>query len=70
MAPGGELITLLFPVVDVPPRGEGNPPFPLTPDHARALLEPRWEATTLEPVGESHPGRQGKEWLGRWRRRA
>ncbi|MEQ9077707.1 MAG: methyltransferase domain-containing protein [Sandaracinaceae bacterium] len=68
VAPEGELVTLIFPAVDAPPRGEG-PPFPLKPEHVRALLEPRWEPIRLEPVTRSHPGREGMEHIGRWRRR-
>lgn len=68
LAPGGELVTLIFPAVDEPPLGEG-PPFPLRPDDVRALLEPRFEAIELRPVERSHPGRGGMEHLGRWQRR-
>lgn len=68
LAPDGELITLIFPVVDTP-MNPGGPPHPMSPDLVRGLLEPRWEATHLEPVTTSHPARTGKEWLGRWRRR-
>jgi hypothetical protein len=67
LAPDGELATLIFPVTDTPPLGEG-PPFPLRPEHLRELLEPRYEPFVLEPVARSHPRRQGFEWLGRWRR--
>lgn len=69
IAEDGELVTLIFPVVDRP-LNPGGPPHPMSPDLVRSLLEPRWEATHLEPVEVSHPGREGKEWLGRWRRRA
>ncbi|HJL17393.1 MAG TPA: methyltransferase domain-containing protein [Sandaracinaceae bacterium LLY-WYZ-13_1] len=68
LAPEGELVTLIFPAVDEPPRGEG-PPHPLRPEHVRELLEPRFEAVELRPVDRSHPGREGMEHLGRWRRR-
>lgn len=69
LGPGGELVTLIFPAVDEPPRGVG-PPHPLQPAHVRRLLEPRWSAVELRPVLHSHPGREGMEWLGRWRRRS
>jgi len=67
LADNGELVTLIFPVVDEP-MNPGGPPHPMSPDLVRGLLEPRWRATYLEPVAVSHPGRVGKEWLGRWRR--
>lgn len=67
LAPGGELITLIFPASPVPMR-PGGPPFPLMPEHVRALLEPRFSAIELRPVEETHPGREGLEHLGRWRR--
>lgn len=66
LAPGGELVTLIFPVVDEDP-AEG-PPYPMSPELVRDLLEPRFEAFYLEPAARSHQGREGKEWLGRWRR--
>ena len=67
LAPNGELYTLIFPVVDRP-LNPGSPPHPLSPELVRGLLEPLFEAHLLEPVSTSHPGREGKEWLGRWRR--
>ncbi len=69
LAPEGELVTLIFPATDAPPFGSG-PPFDLRPAQVRALLEPRgFEAIELRPVTRSHPGREGLEHLGRWRRR-
>jgi hypothetical protein len=71
LAPEGELITLIFPV---PPeasqarRPESGPPFFLHPEQMRELLAPGFEPTRLEEVRRSHPGREGREWLGRWRR--
>jgi len=68
LAPSGELVTLIFPAVDAPPRGEG-PPFPLWPDDVRELLDPRgFTAIELRPVSHTHPGREGMEHLARWRR--
>ena len=67
LAPGGELVTLIFPVDPGRDPDEG-PPYPLTPDGVRELLAGRFEPTHLAPVDRSHPGREGKEWLGRWRR--
>lgn len=69
LADGGELVTLIFPAVAEPPLGQG-PPFPLHPADVRGLLEPiGFEAIELAPVTRSHPGREGLEHLGRWRRR-
>ena len=69
--PEGELVTLIFPVVEPRPTrerpGEG-PPYPMHPELVRELLARRFEPTVLEPVARSHPARQGREWLGRWRR--
>ncbi len=63
----GELWTLVFPV-DPVPMNPGGPPYPMTPELVTELLEPTFRSVVLEPVNESHPGREGKEWLGRWRR--
>ncbi|HHH30561.1 MAG TPA: methyltransferase domain-containing protein [Polyangiaceae bacterium] len=62
-----ELWTLIFPV-DPVPLNPGGPPYPMTPELVRSLLEPTFSAVSLEPVTRSHPGRDGKEWLGRWRK--
>lgn len=67
LAPDGELVTLVFPVREGDP--DEGPPYPMSPDLVRSLLEPTFEAAVLEPVLRSHPSREGKEWLGRWRRR-
>jgi hypothetical protein len=71
LAPQGELVTLIFPVTDFHPTrespGEG-PPYPMRPELVRELLSGRFEPTVLEPVAKSHPGREGMEWLGRWRK--
>lgn len=72
-AGGGELVTLLFPVVPnerYDAMRQAGPPFPLRPDRVRDLLDPWFEMLTLEPVTRSHPPRTGMEWLGRWQRRA
>jgi hypothetical protein len=68
LADDGEVWTLIFPV-HPEPMNPGGPPYPMTPDLVRDLLEPRFSALSLEPVQTSHPGREGKEWLGRWRKR-
>jgi methyl halide transferase len=64
----GEIVALIFPV-DPVPLNPGGPPYPMTPELVVELLAPAFEPHTLEPVVHSHPGRQGKEWLGRFRRR-
>jgi hypothetical protein len=64
--PGGQLVQVVFPAIDAPP--DQGPPFALRPEHLEELLEPRWERLELRAVERSHPGREDKEWLGRWRR--
>jgi hypothetical protein len=70
LAPGGELVTLIFPVVDPSDNKDpmDGPPYPMSPELVRGLLEPRFEAFYLEPAARSHEGREGMEWVGRWRR--
>lgn len=63
---GGELLTVIFPVVDKP--ADEGPPYPLSPELVWQLLKDNFEQITLRPIVESNPGREGKEWLGRWRR--
>ena len=67
ITPGGELVMLLFPATDGPP-GEG-PPYPIPPEVVRPIVAERFELASLEPVVRSHPGREGKEQLARWRPR-
>jgi hypothetical protein len=68
LADDGELVALIFPV-DPVPLNPGGPPHPMTPELVTDLLRPWFEPRVLEPVQRSHPGRAGKEWLGRFRRR-
>lgn len=72
LGPGGTLATLLFPVVrpGTPPvAADGSgPPYRLTPDLAAALLGETFERVELRPARESHPDREGKEWVGIWRK--
>lgn len=65
--PGGEVISLVFPMVDPPPGYEG-PPWPLHPDDVASALGDRFELIDERDVTESHPGREGKERLLRFRR--
>ena len=66
LRPGGQLVQIVFPITDAPL--DQGPPFALRPEHLEELLEPGWERLELREVERSHPGREGKEWLGRWRR--
>uniref|UniRef100_A0A383W5P7 Uncharacterized protein n=1 Tax=Tetradesmus obliquus TaxID=3088 RepID=A0A383W5P7_TETOB len=70
LQPGGELLTMVYPV-DPSRDANTGPPWPVTPDLYKQLLPPAgFELVSLEPIpaGLSHEGRQGREWLGRWRR--
>lgn len=68
LRPGGRLVTLVFPVGKDPSQG---PPWGVTPDLYRDLLLKDFECEQLEAVapGLSHTSREGREWLGVWRRR-
>lgn len=68
VVPGGLLVTLVFPVVPSAPRDQG-PPYAIHPDDIRAALGDAFEALSVDQVFDSHPGREGKELLARWRRR-
>ncbi len=67
LAPDGELVTLIFPIVDKDP--DDGPPYALNAELVRGLLEPSFDLVFLEPPSDSHPGREGKECVARWRRR-
>ena len=71
--PGGELLTLVYPVnKETDPKKEG-PPFPVTPEiYKELLLSNGFECVYLERVPEhlSHPDRVEREYFGRWRRLA
>eukprot|EP01137_Pigoraptor_chileana_P010927 Opistho-2@61096 len=67
IATGGELITMMYPIIIK----EGGPPFAVHPDdYAKVLTAAGFELVHSAPVPDalSHDGRQGKEVLGRWRR--
>lgn len=64
LSPGGQLVTLIFPVD--PDRGDEGPPYRMSPDLVTELLTPRFRNLELEEVTESHPGREGMEWIARW----
>lgn len=69
LKPGGELVTLIFPV-DPAREGVTGPPWAVTPELYTGLLQGLFDCVSLEPVPpeQSHPTREGKEFLGRWRR--
>ncbi|MEW5307083.1 MAG: hypothetical protein WDW38_002155 [Sanguina aurantia] len=70
--PGGELVTLMFPVVERMTSSDVGAPWPLTLQRYSQLLLPEFELISMGkvPDGDSHPGREGREWMGRWRRAA
>jgi hypothetical protein len=66
LAPGGELLTLIFPIGDF----ADGPPYAVSPQlYRRVLGEAGLEPVELQAVPDelSHSARRGKEWLGRWR---
>lgn len=66
LSPGGELVTLIFPIVEK----EDGPPYAVSEAIVAGLLETRGlEAVRLEklPPNLCHEGREGKTALGRWR---
>lgn len=73
--PGGELLTLIFPISE---EREGGPPFRVSLEVVKDLLEPAgFESFQLEllPSELCHPGRDGisgpyASGIGRWTRRA
>lgn len=71
IAPGGVLVTLMFPVD--PNHEGGGPPYPVTPALYKELLEGvGFMCIALERVdpasGLSLPGREGREVLALWQR--
>ncbi|MEC9398289.1 MAG: methyltransferase [Myxococcota bacterium] len=71
IAPDGELLTLIFPVIiedeSATTHEDQGPPYRLHPVVVADLLEGLFEQISLEEVTRSHPGREGMEWLARWR---
>lgn len=63
---GGELVTLIFPIRE--DNGEG-PPYAMSLEIVSGLLEERFTNVLLEEVTESHPGREGMEYIARWKKR-
>ncbi|NMF84962.1 methyltransferase domain-containing protein [Nodosilinea sp. P-1105] len=63
LAPKGELLAVFF-----THNRSGGPPFGSSPTELRQRFSPQFELTTLEPVANSVPARQGEEYLGRFQR--
>ena len=70
VAKNGQLWTLIFPVNPKNPTpsvpGDDGPPYRMHPEVVEALLKGRFLPRSIEPVERSHPGREGKEFLGLW----
>lgn len=60
--PEGRLAMLIFPVVPGASADKG-PPYALDPEEVTAALGVHFTRLHLAPVLQSHPGREGKEWL-------
>jgi len=71
LAPQGELVTLIFPVNPDDPTPstdeDAGPPFRMHPEVVKTLVSGHFELIELVTVTRSHPGREGKEFLARWR---
>ena len=68
LRPGGLLATLIFPFEDPISDREG-PPWPINTELVRGFLGTRFDEVHVQPVEQSHPGREGRERLALWRRR-
>lgn len=69
LAPGGKLITLIFPIED---EGRVGPPWPVSHEaYTKVLLPAGFELVSLEAVPEelSHPSRGGREAMGIWQKK-
>ena len=67
--PSGVLATLLFPFED-PVSDRQGPPWPINTGMVRGYIEDVFEELDTAEVELTHPGREGKERLALWRRRA
>ena len=65
---GGTLATLVFPVFDADDDYKG-PPWPMSVELVAGILEGTFVQTSCFQVNESHPKREGKEWLVLWERK-
>ncbi len=66
LADDGELVTLIFPIRE--DTGEG-PPYSMSTELVFGLLEGSFTNLSLDPVEKSHPGREGKEYIARWKKK-
>jgi methyl halide transferase len=72
LKPQAYLVTLLFPVkepVNEKCEAREGPPFPVSLNETRTLLESNFDEIFLEPVQQSPPGRDGLEWIAVWKKR-
>ncbi|MGD8318582.1 MAG: methyltransferase domain-containing protein [Myxococcales bacterium] len=69
VGPSRLLATLLFPFEDPLSNREG-PPWPVNATMVGGLLGDAFERIELSEPQQTHPGREGRERLGLWRRRA
>lgn len=72
VVPGGMLVSLVFPVLPAPDyvsARENGPPYPLRPELVIELLYDHFDLDGLSQPAESHPGREGKEWIAHFIRR-
>eukprot|EP00746_Dinoflagellata_sp_MGD_P132144 gnl/MRDRNA2_/MRDRNA2_65866_c0_seq2.p1 gnl/MRDRNA2_/MRDRNA2_65866_c0~~gnl/MRDRNA2_/MRDRNA2_65866_c0_seq2.p1 ORF type:complete len:256 (+),score=55.62 gnl/MRDRNA2_/MRDRNA2_65866_c0_seq2:74-841(+) len=67
LKPGGELVTLMYPVT----KKEGGPPYAVTAELYRELLGQVGFVPVVEPRkladDDCSAGRAGVEWIGRWK---
>ncbi|KAI8465047.1 MAG: S-adenosyl-L-methionine-dependent methyltransferase [Monoraphidium minutum] len=71
LRPGGQLLTMVYPV-DSSRDANTGPPWPVTPElYKELLLSAGFELIELAPIpqNQSHAKRVGREWLGRWQRK-
>ncbi|TNE45078.1 MAG: methyltransferase domain-containing protein [Deltaproteobacteria bacterium] len=66
LADDGELVTLIFPVRE---DTGGGPPYSMSTELVFGLLEESFTNLLLDPVEKSHPGREGKEYIARWKKK-
>lgn len=61
----GTLVTLIFPIGS----HLDGPPFAVQPEHYHAVLDSNFDLIYIEDAQQSHPGREGREKIGIWRRK-
>lgn len=74
LKPGGLLVALMFPVEGMEDRDRQGPPWPVWPELYKEYLVPSlgFELRSMEqvPKEQSHSGREGREWLAVWEKKA